>query len=73
MLSGMLDRKLKAYVADKRKLFRNGMRTYDKLQTEWFSLSESIDFNIHDVQVVDVEAQVSLLYVSYLLRDSICF
>ena len=73
MLSGMLDRKLKAYVADKRKLFRNGMRTYDKLQTEWFSLSESMDFNIHDVQVIDVEAQVSLLYVSYLLRDSICF
>ena len=73
MLSGMLDRKLKAYVADKRKLFRNGMRTYDKLQTEWCSLSESMDFNIHDVQVVDVEAQVSLLYVSYLLRDSICF
>ena len=73
MLSGMLDRKLKAYVADKRKLFRNGMRTYDKLQTEWCSLSESMDFNIHDVQVIDVEAQVSLLYVGYLLRDSICF
>ena len=60
MLSGMLDRKLKAYVADKRKLFRNGTRTYDKLQSEWFSFSESMGFDIHDVQVVDVEAQVSL-------------
>ena len=68
ILSSMFDIKLKTFFAEKRERFRQSLRSYRRLRVEKIDISEPMDIDVHEVKVVDVETQVRLCRMFYIVH-----